>query len=62
MGKTGLLLLIDFEKAFDSLEWDFVRRVLRTYNFGENVQKWFNILYNEATSCVINNGHFSPFF
>ena len=27
----GLLLFIDFEKAFDSLEWSFVNRTLQSY-------------------------------
>ena len=31
---TGMLLFIDFEKAFDSLEWDFLLMVLKAYNFG----------------------------
>ena len=34
---TGMLLLIDFEKAFDSLEWDYLETVLREYNFGPDL-------------------------
>ena len=60
--KSGILLLIDFEKAFDSIEWPFIRKVLKRYNFGENYIKWFNIIYKNAQSCVINNGHYSEFF
>ena len=30
----GLLLLIDFEKAFDSLSWSFIRKALKFLNFG----------------------------
>ena len=29
----GLLLLIDFEKAFDSVPWSFIFKVLSLYNF-----------------------------
>ena len=36
----GLMLLLDFEKAFDSLEWDFMIKVLKYFNFGERFQKW----------------------
>ena len=58
----GLLLLLDFEKAFDSIEWNFIERSLSFFGFGNDFIKWFNVLYNEASSCVINNGHFSSFF
>ena len=27
--KEGLLLLIDFEKAFDSIEWSYIRKTLQ---------------------------------
>jgi hypothetical protein len=32
--KTGLLLLVDFEKAFDSIEWLFLKKALNSFNFG----------------------------
>jgi hypothetical protein len=32
--KTGLLLLVDFEKAFDSVEWKFLKKALSSFNFG----------------------------
>lgn len=30
----GLLLFIDFEKAFDSIEWDYLTASLKVFNFG----------------------------
>ena len=33
----GLLLLIDFEKDFDSLSWSFLREVLSYFNFGPSI-------------------------
>ena len=54
--------MIDFEKAFDSLKLDNVRNVLQRYNFGPSFIEWYNILYNDSRSCVINNGIFSENF
>ena len=34
----GLLLFVDFEKAFDTLEWTFVEKTLSFYNFGESIK------------------------
>ncbi len=58
----GLLLLIDFQKAFDTVEWNYIKMVLESYNFGPSFIKWFFILYTGAGSCVINNGVYSSFF
>ena len=30
----GILLLIDFEKAFDSISWTFIAKVFDLFNFG----------------------------
>ena len=58
----GLLLFIDFEKAFDSLEWDFLEKCLGKFNFGQDFRRWLNIFYNDVQSCVINNGLCSRYF
>ena len=58
----GIFLLIDFEKAFDSLEWSFIDKTLSYFNFGENIRKWINIFYTNIKSCILNNGHCSERF
>ena len=50
----GMLLFIDFEKAFDSLEWKYLFKVLELMNFGPVFQKWIHAFYSNITSCVIN--------
>ena len=58
----GLLLLIDFEKACDSVAWTFIFKVLDFFNFGSNIKKWITIFYNDIKSCVIVNGQPSTWF
>ena len=53
--KPGILFFIDFEKAFDSLEWDFLNKCLELFNFGPEFIRWVNIFYKNIQSCVINN-------
>ena len=47
----GLLLLIDFEKAFDSLAWSFIFEVLKIQTYYTNIK-----------SCVFVNGKPSSWF
>ena len=58
----GYLLAIDFEKAFDSLEWDFLWDALRAYGFPECFIFKLQILYNDIQACVSNGGTTTPFF
>ena len=44
----GILLFIDFEKAFDTIEWLFIQNVLRHFNFGQVIRKWVSILYSDV--------------
>ena len=54
--------MIDFEKAFHTVEWNFLFKSLQAYNFGENFIKWVKLLYSNITSSTINNGFLSPTF
>ena len=58
----GLILLVDFEKAFDSVEWPFLFKTLKNFNFGKNFIQWVKILYTNILSCVGNNGYYSNYF
>lgn len=62
INKPGILLMIDFEKAFDSVEWNFLDRTLRYFNFGKVIRKWIKLFYTNIESCTINNGHCSSRF
>ena len=58
----GLLLFIDFEKAFDSLEWSFIHKTLQYYNFGKSLMTWIKLFYTDISSSIQNNGWASEFF
>ena len=60
--KEAYIALIDFEKAFDSIEWPFLFKTLKAFNFGENFIKWIQIIHTNISSCVGNNGTYSDFF
>ena len=57
--EAGVLLSLDFEKAFDTVEWDFVFECLTKFNFGTNFINWIKILYTEPQLVIKNNGYFS---
>ena len=59
----GILISIDFEKAFDSVSWKFLEIVMREkFKFDDSFIKWITVLYNGACSCILNNGFTSMYF
>ena len=58
----GLLLSLDFEKAFDTLEWSFIQKALVSFGFGPSIVQWFKTFHNKTESCIMNNGWASHFF
>ena len=58
----ALFITIDFQKTFDSLEYNFVEKVLSFFDFGENILRWVKVFYADISSCVLNNGWFSESF
>jgi hypothetical protein len=55
-------LAIDFEKAFDSVDWEYLWEALESYNIPKSFVNMIKMLYNDIESCVINNGTTTPYF
>ena len=53
---------MDIEKAFDSLNHDFLILTLEKYGFGKNFILWVKILLRDQESCVINGGTTTKYF
>ena len=45
-----LLLLIDFEKAFDTVEWSFIDKCLKYFNFVASLRSWIKTFYSSISS------------
>ena len=58
----GLLMTIDIEKAFDSVNHCFLIAVLEHFGFGKTFIKWIQILLKNQESCVINGGKTTEYF
>ena len=53
---------MDIEKAFDSLDHNFLISALEKYGFGKNFISWVKILLKNQESCVLNDGTTSKYF
>lgn len=60
--EEGAIIFLDFQKAFDTVNHEFLHKVLSKFNFGASFKKWINIIYKNAQSCVSNNGWISQPF
>ena len=58
----AVMILIDFEKAFDKLEWNFMFKCLEFFKFPPNIKDWVKILYTDIKSSVTNNGWHTEYF
>ena len=48
----GLLLMIDFEKAFDSVSWQIIDKALNVFNFGPSIRRWISVFQYETISAI----------
>ena len=55
----GLLILVDFEKAFDSISWDFISKILKLFNFSDHTIEVVKSLQKNSFSKISQNGHSS---
>ena len=50
----GLLLFLDFEKAFNTREWSFIQKTFLHFGFGKSLLNWIKVFY-----CNIEKLYFS---
>jgi hypothetical protein len=60
--KDGLILKLDFEKAYDKISWDFLFHMLRQRGFNEIWCKWIEKVVTSGTSSVQVNGSVGNYF
>ena len=58
----GFLLTVDLEKAFDSVNHNFLIACLKKMNFDHEYVSWIEVLINKQESCVINGGKSTGYF
>ena len=61
-GVPAALLSLDQEKAFDRVDWPFLRSTLSSLGFGPSFIRWVNLFYSGVRSSVNVNGYISKSF
>ena len=56
-----MLILTDFEKAFDSVSWTFIYQTLEFLGFGESFIKWIKLFNTDVKASIIQCGFLSKF-
>ena len=56
-GKKGLIMSIDFEKAFDSVSFSFIEEAIRIAGFPKKLRTWVKILLNKFQSHINHAGN-----
>ena len=57
----GMLVLIDFEKAFDSISWSFIYQSLSFLGFPKDIVSWVKLFNNNIKATVTQCGVLSDF-
>ena len=53
----SLILAIDFKKAFDSINHNYIQKVLKNFNFGVEICDWVKLFFNNREGRILMDGH-----
>ena len=56
-GEEGVVFKIDFEKAYDHVDWDFLDNVLERKGFSPRWRKWMRGYLSTVSFAVLVNGN-----
>ncbi|GJS46147.1 RNA-directed DNA polymerase, eukaryota, reverse transcriptase zinc-binding domain protein [Tanacetum coccineum] len=57
-----MIFKVDFEKAYDSVRWDFVDTILKKFGFGDKWCKWIHSCLQSSRGSILINGSPTPEF
>jgi hypothetical protein len=60
--QSGLILKIDFEKAYDKVNWQFLQQVLRMKGFSQKWCRWIDQIVSGGSVGVLVNDELGHFF
>jgi hypothetical protein len=61
-GDSALVLKLDYEKAYDRVDWNFRDDMLRSRGFGSTFRDWIKNLLVGSSFCVRISDENGPFF
>ena len=59
---NSALIFLDYEQAFDRVEWSWTLKCLQKINFGTKFVSWINMIFKEAKTSILTNGFRSTYF
>ena len=62
MIESGLILKLDYEKAYDRVSWGFIKEMLRSRGFGAKWKRWFKNVIQGGSICIRINDKNSAYF
>eukprot|EP00253_Pinus_taeda_P010040 PITA_10040 len=53
--KAGMIMQLDVAKAYDKLNWTYIRKVLTTFRFDQNSIRWVMVLVTSCSFSILVN-------
>lgn len=60
--EKGVVNKVDFEKAYDKINWQYLIHILQSRGFGPKWILWISDWLTNSQSCININGELTPFF
>lgn len=60
--QQGVIIKVDFEKAYDKINWEYLLEILNSRGFSHRWILWMNNWLRSSQSCISINGDLTPYF